>query len=115
MKLSEIQGEQAISALADLIDPMVRIFKDKEILKDAQEERYLDMVKKIFKRKPKDVIEVLAVLDLQDPETYKVTFLTLPSKILEMVNDKELMSLFSSAAQMVEKTASGSAPENTAE
>lgn len=114
MKLSEIHGEQALSVMADLIDPLVQIFKDDEVQKAAKGKLYTDFAKSILKRKPKEVIKVMAILDLQNPETYEVNLATLPTKIMEIVNDKELHSLFSSAAQMAVKSASGSASENTA-
>jgi hypothetical protein len=60
------------------------------------------------------VIEILAILDGADPKDYaeKVTLFTLPAKLLEIINDPDLMSLFTLQGQNKDETNSGSALEN---
>lgn len=103
MKLSEIKGEQAIDALAELIEPAALIFADEDIKNSAKAgEPKLILAKKILKGHKAEVIKILAILDGEDPATYEVNLLTLPVKLLEILNDPEVSSLFTSQSQMTE-------------
>lgn len=103
MKLSEIKGEAALDVLADLIEPAANILADEEIQKSVKSgEPKLLLVKKLLKSHKKEVIEILAILDGEEPETYKVSLLTLPAKLLEIINDPEIGSLFTSQGQKTE-------------
>lgn len=112
MKLSDYKGEDALEILADLIEPAAEIFGDKEFSRLYKGKR-IEAVKYALKNKPKAVIAMLAVLDREDPETYEPGLLTIPMRLLEILNDPELVSLFTSQAQNAEKTSSGPAMENT--
>lgn len=116
MKLSEYKGEKALDVLADLIEPASVIMADKEVTELARSKKpVVQIVKPILKKHKKEVIEILAALDGEDPKTYvkKVGIFTLPAKFIEIFNDPELMSLFTLQGQNTEKTNSGSATENT--
>lgn len=91
MKLSEIKGEAAIEALADIIEPASVIFSDPEIQKLAVKNgSKMPVVKKLLKSYKKEVTEILTILDGgQEPNV-----LTVPVKLLEVFNDKELQELF---------------------
>lgn len=103
MKLSEIKGEQAIDALAELIEPAAMIFADEDIKNSAKAgEPKLILVKKILKGHKAEVIKILAILDGEDPAEYEPNLLTLPAKLLEILNDPELTSLFTSQGQKTE-------------
>lgn len=118
MKLSDYRGEQALDILADLIDPAAAIMADKEISNFARSKKpIIKLVKPLIKRHKQEVIEIMAILDGENPEQYKenVNILTLPSKLLEILNDKELMSLFTLQGQKTGETNSGSATENIEE
>ena len=112
MKLSDYKGEDALEILADLIEPAAEIFGDKEFSRLYKGKR-IEAVKYALKNKPKAVIAMLAVLDREDPETYKPGLLTIPMRLLEILNDPELVSLFTSQAQNADKTSSASVMENT--
>ena len=100
MKLSDIKGEQAIEAMADLMEPLAMIFADEEIQKSVKnDEPKLMLVKKMLKGHKREVIQILAILDGEKPELYEVNLLTLPRKLLEVINDPEVQSLFSSQGQ----------------
>lgn len=117
MKLSEIKGEQALEVLADIIDPIGEIAIDKEIrgMIGAGKPKLL-MIKHVLKKHPKEVIEIMARLNLQDVEEYKanMNLLTLPLEINEVLNDPDVMLLFQSQSQNLEP-AFGSATESTEE
>ncbi len=114
MKLSEYKGEQALDLLADLMEPAMVIMADKEISRLAKANMpKIKLVKVAIKNHKREVIEILAILDGEEPKNYaeKVTLFTLPAKLLEIFNDPDLMSLFTSQGQTTE-TSSGSATES---
>lgn len=114
MKLSDFKGEKAIEVFADLLEPMAKILSDKEIVALFQSEnvKQIEIVKKLLKAHPKEIVWILAVLDDKDPETYEPNFITLPMKLLEIINDESVKYLFTSQSQDVSNV-SGSATENT--
>lgn len=111
MKLSDYKGEDALEILADLIEPAAEIFGDKDFSRLYKTSR-IEAVKYALKNKAKAVITVLAVLEREDPATYQPGLLTIPARLLEILNDPELVSLFTSQAQNVEKTSAGPATES---
>lgn len=118
MKLSEYKGEQALDMLADLIEPAAAIMADKEIANSVRANLpKIKIVKMAIKNHKSEVIEILAILDGEDPKEYaaKVTLFTLPAKLLEIFNDPKLMSLFTLQGQRTDETTSGSATESTEE
>lgn len=118
MKLSEYKGEQALDMLADLIEPAAAIMADKEISNAVKANLpKIKIVKTAIKNHKPEVIEIMAILDGEDPKEYaeKVNLFTLPAKLLEILNDPDLMSLFTLQGQNKEETNSGSATENTEE
>lgn len=116
MKLSEYKGEEALDLLADLIEPAGEIFGDSEFVKLIQSDApKTTIVKALLKRHKKSVIEILAAIDGVPAEDYSCNVLTLPLKVLEVINDKDLISLFQSQGQTMGAMSSGSATANTEE
>lgn len=111
MRLSEIQGEKALDTLADLLEPVSLIIADDEITKLANEDQKIKVVQYILKNHKKEAITILALLDGEDPATYKPSLLSLPKKLLELLSDPDITDLFQS--QGLIETYSGSAMENT--
>lgn len=115
MKLSAFKGEEALDVLADLIDPAAKIMGDKEVeaIYNSGKTK-LHLAKYIIKNHKKEVLEILAALERQDPEEYakNVTIVTLPLKLIELLNDEDLMLLFQSQGQTKNETSSGSVTEN---
>ncbi len=114
MKLSEIKGEKALDVLADIIDPIAKISQDKKMreLLSGGQPRML-AVKHALKNHKKEVIAIMAALDLKDPKNYEFTLIDLPVKLLELLNDPQVNSLFTQQSQMSTSEFSGSAMENT--
>ena len=112
MKLSEIKGEAALDALADLIEPATEIMTDVHFVKCIKDNNRVKAVKLAIKNHKKAIITILAVLDGKKPEEYEVNILTLPSKLMELANDPDVVSLFQLQGTV---TSSGSAMENTEE
>ena len=113
MKLSEIKGEAALDAVADLIDPITDIAKDRILVGLIRLKNYPEAIKLSIKAHKKCVIQILAILNQQDPNTYEPSLVDLPRMLLDLINDPMLADLFQSQAETTEETSSSSAMENT--
>lgn len=113
MKLSEYKNEDALDILADILEPAIEIFTDKALIELIKGSNKPKAITYAIKNHKKSVLEILATIDGKKVEEYECTVITLPAKILEILNDEELMSFFSSQLPMEEQTSSGSATENT--
>lgn len=101
MKLSDYKGEEALDVLADIIDPIAEIVQDKnlvESIKAAYKDKgaIAQLIKPIIKDHKKEIIAILAAIERETPEEFaeKMTLLTLPAKLLELLNDPEIQQLF---------------------
>lgn len=114
MKLSEYKGEKALDILADIIEPAASIMVDKEIVNLARSGQKIKVIKPLLKNHKREIIEIMAALEGEPPEEYaeKINVFTLPKKLREMVNDPDLMSLFTLQGQKTDETSSGSAMES---
>lgn len=102
-KLSEYKNEEALELLADLIEPAAVICADTEIANAVRSGlSKIKVVKMIIKNHKHEVIEILALLDNIPLEEYECNLLSLPSRIIEILNDEELMRFFNSQGQNVE-------------
>lgn len=115
MKLSDIKGERAIDLLADLLEPAGEILEDEEVVNLVRSGKAtrIEIVKTVLKRHQKSVIEIMALMDGEDPKTYEVNVLTLPAKLLEILNDQEFLDLFTLQGQKTVEQFSGSAMGST--
>lgn len=121
-KLSEIQNEEALDVLADLLDPIAEISKDKEIRKPSVDDAgnpipktRLEIAQIAIKRHKKAVLKILATLDGEPLETYSVNLVQIPLKVYELLNDEDMMDFFKSQGLNLSDAFSGSATENTEE
>ena len=103
MKLTEIKDENALQALADIIEPAGEIFSDKEVTETYKENK-LKAISLAIKNHKKAIITILATLDEEKVENYHINFLSLPMKLMEIVNDEDMMNLFLSLETTAEKT-----------
>lgn len=111
MRLSDIKGERALDVIADLIEPVSEILIDDRVRTAFGGDR-LELVRIILKEHKKQIIEILAILDGEDPATYEISLVTLPAKILELLNDPELATLFGLQGPTGGATSSASVSEN---
>ena len=112
MKLSEYQGEAALDILADLIEPAGEIMSDKEI-GDVFKENRFKAIGLAIKNHKKAVMQILAIMDGVPVEEYKCNVFSLPVKILELLNDPDLVQLFTYQGQTGDANSSGSVSVNT--
>ena len=115
MKLSEIKGQEAIDVLADLMMPMTEIFSDKRVVDLLRKGDKLKAIHVMLKNHSKEVIEMLAILEREDPKTYEPSLVTLPMKLLEFFNDPEVVELFFSQEQTKDENSSSPVTEITEE
>ena len=116
MKLSEYKGEEALEVLADLLEPSLDIFTDKKLLALIKEkDSKAKAITYALKEHKRSVLEIMAALEGVPVEKYECNVLSLPAKILEILNDKELMDFFSSQLPKEALTSFGSATESTEE
>lgn len=96
MRLSEIKGEKAFEVLTELLEPLAEISADKRVTRLLTEKKLMDAVKIILKEHQSSIVAILAALDGENPDGYleKVTLVTLPARLLELMSDKEFMQLF---------------------
>ena len=114
MKLSEYQGEAALDVLADLIEPAGEIMTDKEIGEVFKKNRFR-AIGLAIKNHKKSVMQIMATIDGVPVDEYKCNVFTLPVKILELLNDPDIVQLFTYQGQTGDANSSGSASENTEE
>ena len=114
MKLSEYQGEEALDILAELIEPAGEIMSDKHIGEAFKENRF-KAIGMAIKNHKKAVMQILATMDGVPVDEYKCNVFSLPVKILEILNDPEMIQLFQYQGQTGDAISSGSVSGNTGE
>lgn len=97
MKLSDYKNEDAVEVIADIIEPLSVIFTDEEI---KNEKNKMKAIAKALKKYKKEVIQILARIDGVSVNEYECNALTLPIKVLEVMNDKEVQDFLESLGAM---------------
>ena len=114
MKLSEKRGAEAIAALGGLLEPLGRILSDekvREMFKNNSQKTEFGSY--VLKNHTQDVLEILAVRDGENPETYEPSFTEIPAKIMDLLTDDSFLMLFPSLGQSGKPERSGSVKGNT--
>ena len=112
-KLMEYQNEEALDLLAAIIEPAGEIFGDKAVSNAWAEGYKLRAISAAIKNHKKDVMSIMATLEGVSIKDYKCNVLTLPTDILTLMNDPELVTFFNSQVQMMQETSFTPATENT--
>lgn len=113
-KLSDYKGEEAIELWADLFEPFTLILADPEIHKIIGDKKpMLEIAKVIFKKRPKEVVEVLKIIDGEEVNGANA-FMRLMNLLMDMLNSVEGRAFFESAAQGTAES-SGNVTEITEE
>ena len=100
MKISDYKGDAAYQLLIDIIEPCTEIMADADVAAAFKGGKAgMPLVKVILKNHKDAVIAILAAVKGVTPEAYmaECNVLTIPFDCLKLINDKELMSTFSSA------------------
>lgn len=114
MRLSDIKGkDRSFDVLCDLIDPVQQIVEDGTFFEKIKEKTLLGIIKILLKEYRDPIFQIMAILDGVPVDEYEVNLLSLPKKIIEILNDDVVMSLFTYAEQTeTAVTPSGSASES---
>ena len=95
MRLSDYKNEEAIDVLADLIEPASKIIGDAEVRRVYEGKGTRGaIIKTALKNQKKAVVEFVAYLHREDPETFEFTIPTLLNDLLDVINDPEVAQLF---------------------
>ncbi|MCQ2106551.1 MAG: hypothetical protein MJZ26_12255 [Fibrobacter sp.] len=114
MKLSEYKGEDALDLLADILEPASEIMTDKVLVDMVRNGKNpINAVQRAIKNHKKSVLQIMATMEGVPVEEYECSFFSLPIKLLELANDKELIKFFSMQGQTEPSVTSGSAMEIT--
>ena len=112
-KLSDYRNGEALDLLVEILEPCSEVLADKEIIDMLTGKgRRMEGVKLMIKNHKSAVIHILAALDGSDPSEYEFGFFAFPYRMLEVLNDEELLSFFMDAQGQNSENVSGSAMEN---
>lgn len=100
-KLCEYQNEEAAEILADLIDPISEIASDKDVKENFKSSK-MKTAKIILKKHGKPLIDILSIYEGIPREEYHVNPIGLVRKTFNILNDKDVMSVFTSQEQTEE-------------
>ena len=121
-KLSEFKDDEAMDVLAEIIDPMVNMMKNKKFvlaMRGNRQEKIkpnrVEAIKIAITDNRSDVVKIMAVLNETPVEEFHYNLLTLPQMMVEMFNDKELMDFFGYQSEKDSQIPFGSVTENTEE
>lgn len=114
-KISAYENEDALDLLADIIEPAAEIFADKDVAAHMRDGKKMTAIKTAIKSHKKAVIEILARFEGVPVEDYKCNILSLPTTLLEILNDEALLGFFTASVRKNTETSGGNATENTEE
>ena len=112
--LSEYKDEECLDILAEILDPINKIAKDKAVKKAYESEDMMKLAKSIIKRHKKEVVKILATLDNKKVEDYHYNFITLMQDVINIISDKVLLDFFKSV-QMLGTPIISTMPTTTAQ
>lgn len=97
-QLSQFKDEEALDIIADILEIAVKICTNNDLIKAVKANKNrAEIAKIIIKSNKAEVMQLLSVLS--DEEEYHCTGVSVISDVITLLNDKELMSFFTSQAQ----------------
>lgn len=100
-RLSEYKDEEALDLMADLLEPFVTILGDEEFANEYRSGKTLAAVRVAIKKHKGEVMDILARMDNTPREQYHCDILTLPMRLLDILNDENLKEVFTSQVQTI--------------
>lgn len=94
MKISKLQGEDAIDVLAELLEPITEIACDKEFERLYKSKPLVFAAKHCLKHHKKSVLKILALVNCEDPDYFSPKFWELPKMLIDVLSDEDVKSLF---------------------
>jgi hypothetical protein len=116
--LADVKGDAALDLVADLIDPVTEIMSDPVVAAayrgtEKEPGSKAKAIKVAIKTHKKAITTILALMDEEDPKTYEPSAMVIPVRLLQILNDPDMNSLFTLPDQSSEENTSGSASENS--
>lgn len=116
--LADVKGDAALDLVADLIDPVTEIMSDPAVAAayrgtEKEPGSKAKAIKVAIKTHKKAITTILALMDEEDPKTYEPSAMVIPVRLLQILNDPDMNSLFTLPDQSSEENTSGSASENS--
>lgn len=112
MKITELENEAMLDALANVIDDAATIFSNEKVVKVKEKGGSdLEIVTSILRNCKKEILSVLATWNCTPVKDFKCNLLTLAAGTMELIKTPEVMDFFYFAGWM--KKPSGSVTENT--
>lgn len=102
MKLSEFENEKALELIADIIEPFSKLFTNENIEKSLKSGDKIGAIKAGLKEETEAVIEVLAAMNGVSVKDYHANVIDMTKQLLEILNDKDLVTVFQSQGQKME-------------
>ena len=113
MRLSDFKGEKGIEVVGKLLLPIMNIVGNPKNNDPEVQQNIFTMMSAFFRNNPKDVLEMLAIMDDVPVERYNLDAKQALLKLVSWFDDPELLGLFGLQSQTV--TSSGSATTTTTE
>lgn len=117
-RLSDYKNEEALDLLVDIMEPAAELMSDSDTVQLLYSKVAGDRmkgVKQMIKEHKGAVIEILAALEGVPVNEFECSVFTLPTRLLEILNDKELLSFFMDQQTQNSETSSSSAMDHTQE
>lgn len=116
MRLSDIQGEDAVDLWADLLDPICTILQDKDVATAYRANvKKTELATLILRNHKKETVQILTRIDPAPINAINIV-LRIIDLIQEIENSDDLKSFFDSAGQTKTESGSfGSVMENSEE
>lgn len=117
-RLSDYKNEEALDLLVDIIEPASELMSDSDSVALLYSKKPGDRVKgvtQMIKAHKSAVIQILAALDGVPVDQFECGFFTLPTRLIEILNDKELLTFFTEQQTQNSEKSSSSAMENIEE
>ena len=94
MKLSEFKGDKGIEVVGKLLLPVSNIAANKEVTKAMRNGGLPQMLSSALINCPKDIREMLAILNDKPVEEYEVNGATILADVFLLFEDEALLRLF---------------------
>jgi hypothetical protein len=117
-RLSEYKNEAALDLLVEIMEPAAELMSDKDAVALLYSKKPGDRMKgvtQMIKEHKGAVMHILAALDGVPVDQYECSFFTLPTRLIEILNDKELLGFFMAQQMTDTEKLSSSAMESTEE
>lgn len=114
-KLSEYRDGEAIDLMADMLEPLVSMTKNKEFMEKINDRNTtgLEKVQFTLKACKEEVITILAILNGVPREEYHCSIASILVDLTKLMSDRDFIAFFESQGQKTSDTTFGSATENT--